>query len=165
AMEFRGSTRATELKPSRLVAAQEAARAFVADQPKTTRIGVVSFAATASVVQSPTHSREDILAAIERFTLQRGTAVGSGILISLKMIFPDVEFDLRSYNPRNNSQRSAALDTAKAPDHAARAHPRPPRQLRGRGHHPADRRADDHGSRSDRVGPHGRRSRRTRLYS
>jgi Ca-activated chloride channel homolog len=119
AMDVSGSMRATDVKPSRIVAAQEAARAFVAEQPRTTRIGVVSFAATASVVQSPTHSREDILAAIERFNLQRGTAVGSGILISLKMIFPDVEFDLRSYNPRGNTQRSAALDTAKAPDKAA----------------------------------------------
>jgi Ca-activated chloride channel family protein len=111
--------RATDVKPSRIAAAQEAARAFVAEQPKTTRIGVVSFAATASVVQSPTHSREDILAAIERFNLQRGTAVGSGILVSLKMIFPDVEFDLRSSNPRGNTQRSAALDTSKAPDKPA----------------------------------------------
>jgi Ca-activated chloride channel family protein len=33
----------------------------------------VSFAATASVVQSPTHSKEDIIAAIDRFHLQRGT--------------------------------------------------------------------------------------------
>ena len=130
AMDVSGSMRATDVKPNRLVAAQEAARAFVADQPRTTRIGVVSFAATASVVQSPTHSREDILAAIERFTLQRGTAVGSGILISLKMIFPDVEFDLRSYNPRGTSPRSAALDTAKAPDKAA-GKPVPPGSYTG----------------------------------
>jgi Ca-activated chloride channel homolog len=119
AMDVSGSMRATDVKPSRIVAAQEAARAFVAEQPKTTRIGVVSFAATASVVQSPTHSREDILAAIERFSLQRGTAVGSGILVSLKMIFPDVEFDLRSSNPRGNTLRSAPLDTSKAPDKPA----------------------------------------------
>ena len=119
AMNVSGSMRATDVKPNRMAAAQEAARAFVAEQPKTTRIGVVSFAATASVVQSPTHSREDILAAIERFSLQRGTAVGSGILVSLKMIFPDVEFDLRSYNPRGNTQRSATLDTSKSPDKAA----------------------------------------------
>ena len=130
AMDVSGSMRATDVKPNRLVAAQEAARAFVADQPRTTRIGVVSFAATASVVQSPTHSREDILAAIERFTLQRGTAVGSGILMSLKMIFPDVEFDLRSYNPRGTSPRSAALDTAKAPDKAA-GKPVPPGSYTG----------------------------------
>ncbi len=116
AMDVSGSMRATDVKPSRIVAAQEAARAFVAEQPKTTRIGVVSFAATASVVQSPTHSREDILAAIERFQLQRGTAVGSGILVSLKMIFPDVEFDLRGFNPRGNSQRSAPLDPAPTPE-------------------------------------------------
>jgi Ca-activated chloride channel family protein len=119
AMDVSGSMRATDVKPSRIAAAQEAARAFVAEQPKTTRIGVVSFAATASVVQSPTHSREDILAAIERFNLQRGTAVGSGILVSLKMIFPDVEFDLRSSNPRGSTQRSVALDTSKAPDKPA----------------------------------------------
>jgi len=116
AMDVSGSMRATDVKPNRLVAAQEAARSFVAEQPKTTRIGVVSFAATASVVQSPTHSREDILAAIERFTLQRGTAVGSGILVSLKTIFPDVEFDLRSFNPRGNTQRSAPLDPSRAAD-------------------------------------------------
>ena len=112
AMDVSGSMRATDVKPSRIVAAQEAARGFVADQPTTTRIGVVSFAATASVVQSPTHSREDILGAIERFQLQRGTAIGSGILVSLKTIFPDAEFDLRSFNPRREAAKAAAMDPA-----------------------------------------------------
>jgi len=119
AMDVSGSMRATDVKPSRIVAAQEAARAFIAEQPKSTRIGVVSFAATASVVQSPTHSREDILAAIDRFQLQRGTAVGSGILVSLKMIFPDADFDLRSFNPRREAQRAAPLDPAQSADKAA----------------------------------------------
>jgi Ca-activated chloride channel homolog len=118
-MDVSGSMRATDVKPSRIAAAQEAARAFVAEQPKTTRIGVVSFAATASVVQSPTHSREDILAAIDRFQLQRGTAVGSGILVALKMIFPDAEFDLRSFNPRREAAKAAALDPSRPPDKAA----------------------------------------------
>ncbi len=118
-MDVSGSMRATDVAPNRLAAAQEAARAFVADLPRTTRLGVVSFAATAAVVQSPTHSREDIVAAIERFTLQRGTAVGSGILVALKMVFPDVEFDLRSANPRPNVSRSAPLDSSRAPDKAA----------------------------------------------
>jgi Ca-activated chloride channel family protein len=116
AMDVSGSMRATDVKPNRLVASQEAARAFIAEQPKTTRIGVVSFAATASVVQSPTHSKEDILAAIERFQLQRGTAVGSGILVSLKMLFPDAEFDLRSSNPRRDAAKAAPLDPARSPD-------------------------------------------------
>jgi Ca-activated chloride channel family protein len=111
--------RATDVKPSRIAAAQEAARAFVAEQPKTTRIGVVSFAATASVVQSPTHSREDILAAIERFQLQRGTAVGSGILVALKMIFPDagIRFALVESAARGGARepaRSRQVDADKS---------------------------------------------------
>ena len=162
-MDVSGSMRASDVKPNRLVAAQEAARAFVADQPKTTRIGVVAFAATASVVQSPTHSREDILAAIDRFTLQRGTAVGSGILVSLKMIFPDVEFDLRSYNPRGNTLKSAPLDPSRAPDKAP-AQARSARLLLGRRDHSAHRRTDDDRPRSDRVGADGRRSRRARVH-
>jgi Ca-activated chloride channel family protein len=115
AMDVSGSMRATDVAPSRIVAAQTAARAFVADQPASARIGVVSFAATASVVQPPTRNREDILAAIDRFQLQRGTAVGSGILVSLKTIFPDVEFDLRASNPRDDGQRGGVpLDKAGA---------------------------------------------------
>ena len=123
AMDVSGSMRAADVKPSRLVAAQEAARAFVGDQPSTTRIGVVSFAATASIVQSPTHSREDILGAIERFQLQRGTAIGSGILMSLKTIFPDAEFDLRSFNPRREAQKAAALDPSAASKQAPKVAP------------------------------------------
>src|ERR1700693_2218412 len=60
AMDVSGSMRATDVDPTRLVAAQTAGRAFVADLPPRTRIGVVSFAATASVVQPPTDNREDI---------------------------------------------------------------------------------------------------------
>jgi Ca-activated chloride channel family protein len=112
AMDVSGSMRAADVQPSRIEAAQAAARAFVADQPYNTKIGVVSFAATASVVQPPTQSREDILAALDRFQLQRGTAVGSGILVSLKLLFPDVEFDLRASNPRVGATKGTSLDRA-----------------------------------------------------
>jgi Ca-activated chloride channel family protein len=114
AMDVSGSMRAVDVKPNRITAAQEAARAFVADTPRTMRVGVVSFAATASVVQYPTHNREDVLAAIDRFQLQRGTAIGSGLLIALKTIFPTAEFDLRAANPR----RAQSLDQPRDPDKA-----------------------------------------------
>jgi Ca-activated chloride channel family protein len=127
AMDVSGSMRATDVAPSRIVAAQNAARAFVADQPASARIGVVSFAATASVVQPPTRSREDILAAIDRFQLQRGTAIGSGILVSLKTIFPDVEFDLRASNPRDDGQHGGVpLDKAGTSGKAAAPKAVPP---------------------------------------
>jgi len=105
AIDVSGSMRAADVQPSRLAAAQAAARSFVSDQPRHTRVGVVSFAATASVVQSPTQNRDDIVASIDRFQLQRGTAVGSGVLVSLKTIFPDIEFNLRSRDPRRDDAR------------------------------------------------------------
>jgi Ca-activated chloride channel family protein len=123
AMDTSGSMRATDVEPSRMGAAQAAAKSFVIDQPPGTRIGVVSFAGTAAVAQAPTDNREEILAAIDRFQLQRATAIGSGILMSLKAIFPDAEFDLRSWNPRRDSSRDfpagAPLDQSRQPEKTA----------------------------------------------
>jgi Ca-activated chloride channel family protein len=94
AMDVSGSMRATDVLPNRITAAQEAAKAFVAGLPRQVRVGVVSFAGTAAVVQAPTLSRDDVAAAIDRFQLQRGTAIGSGIVLSLATIFPDLPFDM-----------------------------------------------------------------------
>ncbi|HEX6137531.1 MAG TPA: VWA domain-containing protein [Casimicrobiaceae bacterium] len=118
AMDVSGSMRAVDVLPTRLAAAQEAARAFINDQPRNVRIGIVSFAGTAAVVQAPTENREDLLAAIDRFQLQRATAIGSGILVSLKAIFPDVEFDLRASNPRvqaHDTGKGMSIDRSKGP--------------------------------------------------
>ena len=91
------------------VAAQAAAKAFVADQPRTLRIGLVAFAATATVVQSPTQNREDVVAAIDRFQLQRGTAIGSGIIVSLATMFPDAGIDCEqaALRPRSDARSTA----------------------------------------------------------
>jgi Ca-activated chloride channel family protein len=110
--------RAKDVEPDRITAAQAAAKAFVNDQPRTTRIGIVAFAGTASLVQPPTQNREDLIAAIDRFQLQRATAIGSGILVALKAIFPDVDFDLRSSNPRLNPATSRPLYAPTDPDKA-----------------------------------------------
>jgi Ca-activated chloride channel family protein len=93
-MDVSGSMRAVDVEPNRIAAAQAAAKAFVSEQPAHVRIGVVSFAATASVVQMPTHNRDDIVAAIDRFQLQRGTAIGSGIIVSLATLFPEEGIDV-----------------------------------------------------------------------
>ena len=94
AMDVSGSMRAADVLPNRLVAAQEAAKAFIKDLPRSVRVGVVSFAGTAAVVQAPTQSRDDVNAAIDRFQLQRGTAIGSGIVLSLATLFPEAGIDL-----------------------------------------------------------------------
>ena len=110
AMDVSGSMRAVDVQPNRISAAQAAAKAFVAEQPSNVRIGVVSFAATASVVQMPTRNREDILAAIDRFQLQRGTAIGSGIIVSLATIFPEEGIDVSSLIYGRDAPRGIPLD-------------------------------------------------------
>lgn len=94
AMDVSGSMRATDVKPSRIEASQIAAKAFVKTLPRHVRVGVVAFAGTAAVVQAPTLSRDDVIAAIDRFQLQRGTAIGSGIVLSLATLFPQEDIDL-----------------------------------------------------------------------
>jgi len=102
AMDVSGSMRATDVQPDRLTAAQEAAKSFLIDLPRSVRVGVVSFAGTAAVVQPPTQSREDVVAAIDRFQLQRGTAIGSGIVLSLATIFPEAGIDLSQITGQRN---------------------------------------------------------------
>jgi Ca-activated chloride channel family protein len=122
-MDVSGSMRARDVEPDRLSAAQAAAKAFINETPRSTRIGVVAFAGTASLVQAPTQSRPDLITAIDRFQLQRATAIGSGILVALKAIFPEVEFDLRGSNPRGDRRQSSALVDKPAPKPAPKAAP------------------------------------------
>jgi Ca-activated chloride channel homolog len=96
AMDVSRSMRATDVQPNRLVAAQQAARSLIEKLPSDVRLGITSFAATAAVVQTPTENRDEMLAAIERFQLQRGTATGSGLLVSLAMLLPEAGIDLES---------------------------------------------------------------------
>jgi len=94
AMDVSGSMRATDIKPNRLAAAQAAAKTFIAAQPTHVRVGVVSIASTAALVQSLTDKREDIVEAIDRFQLQKGSALGSGLVISLNTLLPDSGIDV-----------------------------------------------------------------------
>lgn len=112
AIDVSGSMRAMDVPPNRLAAAQAAAKAFVADQPANVRIGVVSFAGTAAVVQPPTRNHEDIIAAIDRFQLQRGTAIGSGIIVSLATLFPDDGIDVSALIYGRYGGRGVPLDQA-----------------------------------------------------
>lgn len=96
AMDVSLSMRATDIKPNRIEAAQAALREFVDELPSSIRLGIVAFAGTAATVQQPTESKEDMLAAIDRFQLQRGTATGSGLLVALSQLFPDDGFDVQA---------------------------------------------------------------------
>ena len=89
AMDVSRSMRAIDIEPSRIAAAQNAVKAFVKDMPPNVRIGIVTFAGTAAVAQTPTENREELIAAVDRFQLQRQTAIGSGLLLALTVLLPD----------------------------------------------------------------------------
>ncbi|MEO9101982.1 MAG: VWA domain-containing protein [Burkholderiales bacterium] len=115
AMDVSGSMRATDVKPNRLVAAQSAAKAFLTELPRHVKVGIVAFAGTAQVVQAPTVNREDLVAAIDRFQLQRATAIGSAIVISLAEVFPDQGIDLDSVSAPSQ-RRGVAIDAVPKPE-------------------------------------------------
>src|ERR1700741_5095404 len=117
AMDVSGSMRATDVEPNRLVAAQNAAKQFVAEQPENVRIGVVAFAGTATVAQAPTRNREDVVAAIDRFQLQRATAIGSAIIVSLATIFPEAGIDVGAltYGPEPGKKGEKSASSAGKP--------------------------------------------------
>lgn len=110
AMDVSGSMRATDVQPNRLVAAQNAAKAFITELPRHVKVGIVAFAGSAQVAQLPTVNRDDLITAIDRFQLQRGTAIGNGIVLSLATLFPDAGIDLQAMQGGRERQRGMAID-------------------------------------------------------
>ncbi len=94
-MDVSASMRATDVEPNRLVAAQEAAKVFLKELPRDVKVGIVAFAGSAQVAQLPTLNREDLVTAIDRFQMQRATATGNAIVISLATLFPNAGIELQ----------------------------------------------------------------------
>ena len=107
------SMRANDVEPTRLAAAQEAAKSFIAEQPSDVRIGIVAFAGSASIVQKPTSDRRDLKDAIDRLQLQLHTAIGSGIIVSLAALYPEDAAEFEAANtsrPSRDVPRSSPID-------------------------------------------------------
>jgi Ca-activated chloride channel family protein len=86
AFDVSNSMRAKDLEPTRMEAAKVAARAFVEQQPRTIKIGVVAFGDSAVTVLKPSSVKEEVLAAINRLSLSGGTSLGQGLFTSLSTI-------------------------------------------------------------------------------
>jgi Ca-activated chloride channel family protein len=107
AMDVSLSMRVTDVKPTRLAAAQEAAKLFLHDLPRTIEVGLVTFAGSAQVAQAATLDRDSLVSAIDAFQMQYGTAIGSAIVVCLAELFPDQGIDLGSmvFGPRQKASR------------------------------------------------------------
>jgi len=86
AIDVSRSMCSTDILPSRLEAAKNAALKFVEDQDGKTQIGVVAFAGFAVLVQPPTRDQDLLVTAIKNLTTARRTAIGEGMLMSLDAI-------------------------------------------------------------------------------
>lgn len=80
------SMRATDVQPSRLAAAQAAAKAFADQLTPGVNLGLVSFAGTAAVLVSPTVDRDPVKRAIDGLKLAESTATGEAIFASMQSL-------------------------------------------------------------------------------
>jgi Ca-activated chloride channel homolog len=85
-IDVSGSMCSTDIAPTRLEAAEEAAIAFVTSQQARTEIGIVAFSGFGAVVQPPTTDQKALIDAIHSLTTGRRTAIGSGILAAIDAI-------------------------------------------------------------------------------
>ncbi|WP_408608042.1 VWA domain-containing protein [Actinophytocola xanthii] len=80
------SMEATDVKPTRLRAAQDAAKDFVTGLTPGINLGLIAFAGTATVLVSPTTDRDSVANAINNLRLAESTATGEAIFAALQAI-------------------------------------------------------------------------------
>jgi len=80
------SMRATDVEPSRLAAAQQAAKQFADQLTPGINLGLIAYAGTATVLVSPTTNRDATKNAIDKLQLADRTATGEGIFTALQAI-------------------------------------------------------------------------------
>lgn len=107
AMDVSASMQATDVEPNRLAAAQRAAKEFVAGMPTNVRIGIVSFAATAAIVQGPTLDRQEVEEAIDRLRPGPSTNLYGGIALSIAAMFPNDGIELEHFSDPKGESRSS----------------------------------------------------------
>ncbi|HEY3010180.1 MAG TPA: VWA domain-containing protein [Micromonosporaceae bacterium] len=75
-----------DVAPSRIEAAQVAAKQFVEQLPPTFNLGLVAFAKSANVLVSPSKDREAVTQAIDGLQLAEATATGEAVFTCLEAI-------------------------------------------------------------------------------
>jgi Ca-activated chloride channel homolog len=80
------SMQCTDVQPSRIAAAKDAAADFVRALPPRLNLGLESFAGTAAVLVAPTVDRDPVLAQIRGLQLAESTATGDAMAAALQTI-------------------------------------------------------------------------------
>src|SRR5689334_5067380 len=80
------SMQATDVQPTRLAAAQAAAKSFADQLTPGINLGLVSFAGTAAVLVSPTTDRTSVKRAVDGLRLSESTATGEAIYAAMSSV-------------------------------------------------------------------------------
>ncbi|HTF47227.1 MAG TPA: VWA domain-containing protein [Pseudonocardia sp.] len=80
------SMQSTDVSPSRLAAAQDAASTFVRGMPPTINLGLESFAGTPAILVPPSTDREAVVSQIQTLKLAESTATGEALAAALNAI-------------------------------------------------------------------------------
>jgi Ca-activated chloride channel homolog len=80
------SMRATDVAPSRMAAAQEAAKQFADELTPGINLGLIAFGGTASVLVAPTTNRAAMKQAVDKLQPEDRTATGQAIFTALQAI-------------------------------------------------------------------------------
>jgi Ca-activated chloride channel family protein len=103
-----GSMQATDVKPTRLDAARNAAKSFVDQTPKKVDLGVITFNGSSQLLVPPTDDRGRAKQAFDTVQASGGTAIGSAIQSSLTALSPV----LRSNKGNDNSKSKKSAPPA-----------------------------------------------------
>jgi len=80
------SMEASDVSPTRIDAAREAAKSFVNLLPPKLNLGLVTFSGVAQVLVSPTTDHELVLRSLDTLRLDQRTAIGEAVLASLSSV-------------------------------------------------------------------------------
>lgn len=109
AFDVSNSMGADDVQPNRLEVARTTALEFVEAQPSTIEIGVVTFSEGGFSTQSPTGNRDEVMMAINRLGLQRGTSLARGIEAGLNVILADEQGESLTLGERAETEATAVL--------------------------------------------------------
>jgi Ca-activated chloride channel family protein len=101
-----GSMQATDVKPTRLDAARNAAKEFVDRTPEKVDLGFITFSSAAQVLVPPTDDRDRVRESIDGLRPNGGTAIGSAIQSALATLRPVLEKNKGKNESKNAKKRA-----------------------------------------------------------
>ena len=126
-IDVSGSMQASDVQPTRMAAAENAAESLVNALPPNASVGLVAFNSSAFVIVPPGSDRDTLRAGIESLRARGGTAIGDGINLALDQLGAPTSGPWASHPPSmivllTDGVSNAGVDPSVAASRAAEDH-------------------------------------------